>query len=619
MIIGHVLDISVAILAYFIVSCVLKGRLSKAQKLYLSSAGFLLIWLLAVIGMDYTENRTILQVLDAITCACSALLIVTILLMSLIVTQKLVQVPRHYWLLYILPVLSSLVVFTNPLHHLFYRKFSIYASEVQFGPLFIISGLQYYINSIAVLIIMFRYGTASKTKRIWGQVGMFTGGLLVPLITNLLATLKIIKLPISATPLAFLVTIFAHGVAVYYLNFLNIKPIALESMVDNISEGYMLLSSDRCIVYSNNAFDEIFGKHYKMRIDSYLHKVVEELEERKKDVIYNLLNFFDVCKQSVNVISYEQAILCEDGKIYYSVELTPIFVRHSMAGVLVMFRDVTKLKEEMQKKQQNLSRAMERERLISLGQMIGSISHNLKTPIMAISGGVTLLEDLVREYEESVGDEEVTVEDHREIAQEMQGWLLRIKEGCAYMSDIITTVKGMAANLSIPSEGEFTIDEVFKRVEMFLRTKLIKNGCGLKILNELPEGTTLCGDVNNMVQVINNLLDNACDAMEGKGGDIVMKAYSERSSVYIVVKDQGGGISRDIQEKLFRSMCTTKGTKGTGLGLYSSAEIIRARFGGRIWGENNEEGGASFYVELPMEEEDKRDAEEQSWKRKKRF
>ena len=116
-----------------------------------------------------------------------------------------------------------------------------------------------------------------------------------------------------------------------------------------------------------------------MKVNCYLNRVVEELEERKKDVIYNLLNFFDVCKQSANMISYEQAILSEEGKFYYSVELTPILVKHRLAGVLAMFRDVTRLKEEMRRKQQNLSRAMERERLISLGQMIGSISHNLNT------------------------------------------------------------------------------------------------------------------------------------------------------------------------------------------------------------------------------------------------
>lgn len=601
-IVGHILDISAAALAFFIVSCLLKGRLTAVQKLYLSSAAFLLVWLLAIIGMEQTKKTAVLQVLDAITCACSALLIMTILLISLIFTKNLVKVPRHYWLLYFLPALSSLIVFTNPMHHLFYRRFSIYASEVRFGPLFIISGLQYYLYSILVLVIMIHFGVKSRVKKVWGQVGLFIGGLLVPFGTNLLATLKIANLPISATPLAFLVTILCHGAAVYYFNFLNIKPAALENMVNNISEGYAILSADSCIIYSNTAFEEIFGEKYHMRTNSYLNRIVEELEDRKKDVIYNLLNFFDVCRQSVTIISYEQAILREEGKFYYSVELTPILVRHRLAGVLAMFRDVTKLKEEMRRKQQNLSRAMERERLISLGQMIGSISHNLKTPIMAVSGDVTLLEDLVREYEESIGDEEVTAEDHREIAAEMSGWLKRIRECCVYMSDIITTVKGMAANLSTSSEGEFTIEEMTKRVQMFLKGKLGKNGCRLTVSDELPEGTVIHGDINNMIQVINNLVDNACDAMEGSGGEIRLRVFQTEGGICMMVRDQGCGIPDDVKEKLFRSMYTTKGTKGTGLGLYSSAEIIRARFGGKIWVEDNEDGGASFFVELPDDE-----------------
>lgn len=604
-IVGHILDISVAALGFFIVSCILKGKLTVVQKLYLSSAAFLLLWLLSVNGMEHTQSMAVLQVLDAITCASSALLIMTILLISLIFTKNLPKVPRHYWLLYILPGITSLIVFTNPVHHLFYRRFSIYASEVRFGPLFIISGMQYYIYSILVIVIMIRFGYKNRVKRIWGQVGLFIGGLMVPFCTNMFATLRIVDLPISATPLAFLVTIFCHGIAVYYFNFLNIKPAALENMVDNISEGYAILSSDSCIIYCNAAFEEIFGEKYKMKVNCYLNTIVEELEERKKDVIYNLLNFFDVCKQSVNVISYEQAILSEDGKFYYSVELTPILVKHRLAGVLAMFRDVTKLKEEMRKKQQNLSRAMERERLISLGQMIGSISHNLKTPIMAVSGDVKILNNLVDEYEKSIGDEDVTEEDHREIAGEMAGWLAKIDECCAYMSDIITTVKGMAANLSNDSEGEFTMEEVVKRVEMFLKGKLAQNGCHLHTMLELPQNTVIHGDINNMVQVINNLIDNACDAMEETGGTIELTMKRTENGIRITVKDHGKGIAKDAKEKLFRTMCTTKGTKGTGLGLYSSAEIIRARFGGKIWGDNNEDGGASFYVELPVEDERK--------------
>ena len=74
------------------------------------------------------------------------------------------------------------------------------------------------------------------------------------------------------------------------------------------------------------------------------------------------------------------------------------------------------------------------------------------------------------------------------------------------MSDIITTVKGMAANLSTSSEEDFTMDEVFKRVEMFLKGKLVKNGCRLITDNRLSENTVIQGDINNLVQVVNNLL-----------------------------------------------------------------------------------------------------------------
>ena len=268
-----------------------------------------------------------------------------------------------------------------------------------------------------------------------------------------------------------------------------------------------------------------------------------------------------------------------------------------------MFRDVTSLKEEMKRKQQNLSRAMERERLISLGQMIGSISHNLKTPIMAISGDVKALDNLVKEYYDSIGDPEVTLEDHQEIAGEMKEWLGKIQECCSYMSDIITTVKGMATNLSTSSESEFTVEEALKRVQMFLKGKLFKNGCHLMIKDELPENTVIRGDVNNLVQVLNNLVDNACDAMEEHGGNIILTAVKEEKEVILSVRDSGPGISETVGRKLFRSMYTTKGIKGTGLGLYSSEEIVRGKFGGKMWFENNQEGGATFYAAIPMEGE----------------
>ena len=75
---------------------------------------------------------------------------------------------------------------------------------------------------------------------------------------------------------------------------------------------------------------------------------------------------------------------------------------------------------------------MERERLASLGQLIGGIAHNLKTPIMSISGATEGLTDLIKEYDESIGDPEVTNEDHHAIAKDMSEWVDKIKTHTAY-------------------------------------------------------------------------------------------------------------------------------------------------------------------------------------------
>ncbi|HOM03710.1 MAG TPA: cache domain-containing protein [Acetivibrio sp.] len=93
--------------------------------------------------------------------------------------------------------------------------------------------------------------------------------------------------------------------------------------------------------------------------------------------------------------------------------------------------------------------ALERERLASLGQLIGGIAHNFKTPIMSIAGGLEALKDLIDEYDISIGDPQVTSEDHYEIAAEMRDWIGRIKPYCGYMADIISTVKGHVETITV--------------------------------------------------------------------------------------------------------------------------------------------------------------------------
>ena len=220
---------------------------------------------------------------------------------------------------------------------------------------------------------------------------------------------------------------------------------------------------------------------------------------------------------------------------------------------------------------------------------------------MSVSGSVESLEKLVDEYTISLGDEDVTVEDYQEIAGDMRAWLGKIRESCAYMSDIITTVKGLATNMNTNNIVEFTVDEVFRRVFLLMKHSLAKHGCVLSMENELPGDAVLKGDINNLVQVVNNLVDNAMDAMKEEGGKITLCAEKKNGNILIKVKDSGPGIAPEVMERLFHSMVTTKGAMGTGLGLYSSAGLIRGKFSGRMWAENLPEGGAVFCVELPLQ------------------
>ena len=167
------------------------------------------------------------------------------------------------------------------------------------------------------------------------------------------------------------------------------------------------------------------------------------------------------------------------------------------------------------------------------------------------------------------------------------------------MSDVIT-VKGMAVNMNTSNITEFKLEEVFKKVLILMKQNLIKHRCNLIIENKLPEDVYLKGDVNNLVQVLTNLVDNAKDSMGTKGGDIVLRAWYKEQVVYISVTDSGTGISQEVKRKLFVSMYTSKGAKGTGLGLYSSAGLIRGKFGGEMWVEDNPSGGSVFFVKIPL-------------------
>lgn len=249
----------------------------------------------------------------------------------------------------------------------------------------------------------------------------------------------------------------------------------------------------------------------------------------------------------------------------------------------------------------NQSTLMEQERLASLGQLIGGIAHNLKTPIMSISGAAEGLNDLITEYDTSIDDPEVTSLDHHDIAKDMYSWVSKIKTHTEYMSDVITAVKGQAVNLSNEQDISFTVEELIKRVNILMKHELKTAIIYLNIKMLANEDITINGDVNSLVQVINNMISNSIQAYNGKTEqNIDLIIEHKQNNLIISVKDYGSGIPEKVKDKLFKEMITTKGKNGTGLGLYMSYSTIKAHFNGDIQIESEEGKGTTFSIILPL-------------------
>lgn len=280
----------------------------------------------------------------------------------------------------------------------------------------------------------------------------------------------------------------------------------------------------------------------------------------------------------------------------------PVVSDDELGELTIAFNKIQDLtKHNIDQIHDNQDTLMEKERLASLGQLIGGIAHNLKTPIMSISGASEGLNDLIKEYDASIDDPEVNSQDHHEIAKDMSTWIAKIKTHTEYMSDIITAVKGQAVNLSNEEDISFTIGELLKRVNILMKHELKNAIIYLNIAMKTDETLTIRGDVNSLVQVINNMISNSIQAYEGKTEqNIDLIVEKQKNNLLISVKDYASGLPKKVKDKLFKEMITTKGKNGTGLGLYMSYSTIRAHFNGNITIQSKEGKGTTFTILLPI-------------------
>lgn len=523
---------------------------------------------------------------------------VAIFFTGLIFAKTKITFKKKYLLFFIAPALSLIVLWTNDYHHLFYKIYSyLYLSDCKVGPYMIIHNIYSYILLFLGVIQM--VNVASKNSGFFSkQTLLIVVGISIPLITNILGTLKIISMTVYITPISFAFTMLFFALSIFKFKFLGVTPVALQTIVNRISDSYLVLNENLLIT----DFNSTFLKTFNLSASDIREKNILEFLSTHKQYDMNLPkleNSLNRVKHSSETIVFEQHF--KKINKYFTVEINNILVKGNSLGILMLFKDITQHKLDMQALKDNQDILIERERLASLGQLIGGIAHNLKSPIMSISGATEGLIDLIKEYEESIVDKDVTIDDHLAIASDMKDWISKIKSYLEYMSDIITAVKGQAVALSENTVDSFTVEELTKRVDILMKHELKKALITLNLDLKVPTSLMIHGNINGLVQVINNMISNAIQAYKGKEGQTIdLIITQEKNDVIVSVRDYAGGLPKEVQEKLFKEMITTKGKDGTGIGLFMSYSNIRAHFNGDITYSTEEGKGTIFNIILPQ-------------------
>ena len=585
------------------------GELQKKllHKLFMWYGWAIVCWIVPVmlIGLFDGANTTVMFFLDCLMQPGGALCAPLYLCIAVSFVNGYEKMPGWMKYVFIVPVVTTLVAWTNPFHHLMYVHFSVVRSEIVFGPYVFVSGVSNYIFQIIGIVYVLRFAIKNKTPLYWKQSILFVIGGLFPLAVSMFATFSGREVPISATPMSFIVTAVCNGIAIYQLHMLDITPIATKHVLEAISDGYLVISEKGLVLDCNKRFMQLFGVEYSIVVNRNIKESILHGDGNRKNPVYNMLTAIESSRQGGTQISYEQSIAVGTGTDmkmkHFVVDVAPIIVYGKITGFSVLFKDITQLHDSMQKLHDSQERMMEQERMAFLGQMIGGIAHNLKTPIMSISGCIAAVDNLVDECEESLSDPQVVEEDYREIYSEMRDWHQKMKESTSYMSDIITAIKGQAANISMDEKSTFTLDEMLKRCTLLMRHELMGGGCRMEIHNAMEKEIVLQGDVNNLIQAVNNLISNAIHAQKQNGGGLIdIDIYKDKEYLQIAIKDRGKGVSPHVRVKLFKSMVTSKGTKGTGLGLYISNIVIKGKFEGHLWMKDREGGGTVFGIAIPL-------------------
>jgi signal transduction histidine kinase len=219
------------------------------------------------------------------------------------------------------------------------------------------------------------------------------------------------------------------------------------------------------------------------------------------------------------------------------------------------------------------------ERLTTIGRLLSSVIHDLKTPLTVIGGYVQLMQST---------DEPSRRRDFARLI------LDQFDHIGAMQREVLEFARGEKSVLI----RKVYVQKFFEDVRKQLEGDLAKRGVELVV--DVQERGTARFDEGKLLRVVHNLARNAAEAMGPSGGKLVIKVTRDKLDRALVVSfsDTGPGIPKDIEHRLFQSFVTSGKKGGTGLGL-AIVKKIADEHGGTISVQSSSRG-ATFKLRLPQ-------------------
>lgn len=349
-------------------------------------------------------------------------------------------------------------------------------------------------------------------------------------------------------------------------------------LLNNIRGAIFWKSKENKLLGCNEAFCKLVDLQKEQILGKDINEIVPELCSK-----INKYDFF--------IHEFETTIKIKNQIVNVLIRRKQYFnKKDEEAGVVTVIHDITDFKKLQEQNKKDEQFIIQRSKLSEIGEMMTSIAHQWKAPLIEIS---TIAQELL--YKRS--KKEFSKEDAQEFVDE-------IMTQVSYMTKTIDDFRDFIKPSLKKSKFEInsSIDELLKIIEHNIKYNYIK----IDVSYENNQIFKVFGYENEFKQAILNIINNAKDAIlkrrltQKVDGLIKINVYSKNSDIYIEIKDNGIGIKEEKLEKIFEPFFTSK-ENGDGFGLYMVKLIVEDKMNGKIKAIKSDDG-ANILITLQSEE-----------------